>query len=102
MALAHAITLAELRRVMQFETMPGGGVATSQQQGAEAPPELDLPTDFSPAGPSASAGGRVRATLPPELSAHMIPCRVVLLDAFPRTAGGKVDRMTLASDAVQG
>ncbi|HEU4721305.1 MAG TPA: amino acid adenylation domain-containing protein [Gemmatimonadaceae bacterium] len=74
----------------QFETMPGGGVATAQQQAVVgAPPVLDLPTDFTRAAPLTPAGERVLATLPPELSARV--------HALARTRAAEVHEVLFAA-----
>ena len=39
----------------------------------------------------------IRALLKPLLSAYMLPGRVVILDALPRNANGKIDRNTLSN-----
>jgi amino acid adenylation domain-containing protein len=91
------IELGEIEGVLRAHPAVGGAVALVRGEGTDA----RLVAYVIPRAPDAPpAGTELRAFLKERLPEYMVPSAFVVLDAFPLTPSGKIDRRALpATDA---
>jgi D-alanine--poly(phosphoribitol) ligase subunit 1 len=77
--------------------LQGTNVAALARSGMQSAPEITLFTEKSP-----SAGKALMQYLEGQLPAYMLPRRIIDLDVFPKSAGGKIDRKALENYLTDG
>ncbi|HEX2095690.1 MAG TPA: amino acid adenylation domain-containing protein, partial [Longimicrobiaceae bacterium] len=82
----------EVEAVLRDHPAVGDAVVIARQ---DVPGELRLVGYVAAAGDARPAAGDLRAYLKERLPEHMVPAALVVLDAFPLTPTGKVDRRAL-------
>ncbi len=95
----HRIELGEIEAVLSQHPQVRDRAVVARQ---DVSGENSLVAYVVPRGDVVLTYGQLRAFLQPKLPAYMIPSALVVLDALPLTANGKLDRRALPDPAVVG
>ncbi|MGH8890406.1 MAG: amino acid adenylation domain-containing protein [Acidothermaceae bacterium] len=94
----YRVELGEIEAVLSRDDSVGAAVCTVQR---EAATDATLVAYVTAAGTEPVDTARVRAMVARELPAYMVPSRIIVLERFPLTPSGKIDRKSLPAVAAE-
>lgn len=92
----YRVELGEIEKHAR-DHLQGANVAALARSGPQSAPEITLFTEKAP-----SAGKALMQYLEEQLPVYMLPKRIIDLDIFPKSAGGKIDRKALENNMTNG